>query len=85
MTTYVVFDNENGKILHTHSEASLVGEPSERSEEDVLALSRRVLGDRATDGLGVLRITQDVLRQEGGVDSKVYVDVDARVLRTREA
>jgi len=86
MTTYVVFDKGSGEILHTHTEAALLGEPMPKPDEDVLALGRRVLGDdRAPDTLGVLEIAQEVLREEVGVSRKVYVDVENRVLSTREA
>jgi hypothetical protein len=85
MSTYVVFDKTSGEIVHTHSDASLLGEAMPRSEEDLLSLTRRVLGDQVPDTLGVLEITQDILREEVGVSRRVYVDVESGVLRAGEA
>jgi hypothetical protein len=86
MATYIIFDKRSGEILHTHTEASLLGEPMPRSEEDVLALGERILADdRAPNTLGVLEIEQEVLREEVGTSRKVYVDVESRVLRTGDA
>jgi hypothetical protein len=86
MTTYIIFDKRSGEILHTHTEASILGEPMPRREEDVLALGRRIFAnDRASETLGVLEIEQEVLREEVGVSRKVYVDVENRVLRMGDA
>jgi hypothetical protein len=81
MGTYVVFDRETGEIIHTHREASLLGEPRKRSREDVLDLSRRG-GEEAAADRDVVELEQDIL-QEVGPGREIYVDVESRVLRER--
>jgi hypothetical protein len=81
MGTYVVFNRETGEIIHTHREASLLGEPRKRSREDVLELSRRAREEAAPDW-DVVELEQDIL-QEVGPGREIYVDVERRVLRER--
>jgi hypothetical protein len=90
MGTYVIFDKGTGRIVHTHTEASLLGEALPRSHESVLAITRRILDeipsdrlDFQVDNLAVLEIDQDLLRQIGP-SRQAYVDIERRVLADRE-
>jgi hypothetical protein len=77
----VVFSVETGKILHVHTEASLMGEPVQRSREEILALSREI-GETVAGDLDVLEIEHDILRQRD-LGREAYVDVEQRLLRER--
>jgi hypothetical protein len=82
MTTYVVFDKETGRIVHTHRDVAVLGEPGPRARKDVLEWSRRIAVDAIPKDLDIVELEQEALRQVGP-GREVYVDVEKRVLMDR--
>ena len=82
MSSYVVFDKQTGRIVHTHREVAVLGEPGPRAREEVLEWSRRIAAEGIPKDLDIVELEQEVLRQIGP-GREVYVDVEKRVLTDR--
>jgi hypothetical protein len=89
---YVFFERGTGRVLLTHQEVSVDGEPLQITQEDLTFLAHRAASSlnrqEALDEVDVIEVDQSSLllrRVPSAEDSKeVYVDIQNRVLSERE-
>ena len=81
MRTYVIFNTQTGRIIHTHTQVALDGKPADVSPDEVLQLYRPFPGQEVDKAiLDVLEVNRDLLHQGSSNRQDLHVDVEQRII-----
>jgi hypothetical protein len=85
MPTYVVFDSKSGRILATHTEYALSGEPEPVDRDQLINGYRQFPGqDVDPSSLDILEVDVDLLRRGlGKAAGNIVVDLESRTIVER--